>query len=104
MPRLQPQTLALCLVTLAIITVANLRGVREVGALFIVALPPLKKPTPPTLAPAPAESAAPKPKPAAPQLSTAVLSLDECPPRRLEDVRPLGTLGQDVERSPPTVP
>ena len=36
MPRLQPQTLALCLVTLAIITVANLRGVREVGALFMV--------------------------------------------------------------------
>ena len=33
-PRLQPHILALCLVTLAVITLANLRGVREVGALF----------------------------------------------------------------------
>jgi amino acid transporter len=33
-PRLQPHTLALCLLTLAVITLANLRGVREVGALF----------------------------------------------------------------------
>ena len=35
-PRLQPHTLALCLATLAIIAVANLRGVREVGALFLL--------------------------------------------------------------------
>ena len=33
-PRLQPHILAMCLVTLVIITAANLRGVREVGALF----------------------------------------------------------------------
>jgi len=35
-PRLQPHILALCLVTLVVITVANLRGVREVGALFML--------------------------------------------------------------------
>jgi amino acid transporter len=35
-PRLQPHTLALCLVTLVVITIANLRGVREVGALFML--------------------------------------------------------------------
>jgi amino acid transporter len=35
-PRLQPHTLALCLVTLVLLTVANLRGVREVGALFML--------------------------------------------------------------------
>src|SRR6266849_10110824 len=33
-PRLQPWTLLLCLVILAIITVVNLRGVRETGLLF----------------------------------------------------------------------
>ena len=35
-PRLQPHILALCHVTLVVITVANLRGVREVGALFML--------------------------------------------------------------------
>jgi amino acid transporter len=35
-PRWQPYTLALCLLTLTIVTVANLRGVREVGALFLL--------------------------------------------------------------------
>ncbi len=35
-PRLQPQTLALCLGILAIITIINLRGVRQVGAIFMV--------------------------------------------------------------------
>src|ERR1700736_6349590 len=35
-PRLQPHTLALCLVILVIITVINLRGVRETGAVFMV--------------------------------------------------------------------
>src|SRR5204863_4088151 len=34
-PRLQPYTLTLCLVILAVITLANLRGVREPGALFM---------------------------------------------------------------------
>jgi amino acid transporter len=33
-PRLQPRTLLLCLVILAIITLVNLRGVRETGLLF----------------------------------------------------------------------
>jgi amino acid transporter len=33
-PRLQPHTLPICLATLTILTVANLRGVREAGALF----------------------------------------------------------------------
>jgi amino acid transporter len=35
-PRLQPHTLALCLVTLVLITVANLRGVRQVGVIFML--------------------------------------------------------------------
>jgi len=35
-PRWQPHTLALCLVTLTIITIANLRGVRQVGAIFML--------------------------------------------------------------------
>jgi len=36
LPRLQPHTLALCLVILAIIALINLRGVREAGKLFMV--------------------------------------------------------------------
>lgn len=36
LPRWQEHTLALCLLTLAIITIANLRGVREVGGLFML--------------------------------------------------------------------
>lgn len=35
-PRLEPHTLALCLVTLLFITVANLRGVRQVGVIFML--------------------------------------------------------------------
>jgi len=35
-PRLQPHTLALCLAILAIVTLVNLRGVREAGLLFMV--------------------------------------------------------------------
>ena len=35
-PRLQPWTLLLCLVILAIITLVNLRGVRETGLLFMI--------------------------------------------------------------------
>jgi amino acid transporter len=35
-PRLQPQTLTLCLVILAVITIVNLRGVRQVGAVFML--------------------------------------------------------------------
>ncbi len=35
-PLLQPYTLALCLATLALITIVNLRGVRESGVAFIV--------------------------------------------------------------------
>jgi amino acid transporter len=36
LPRLQPYTLPLCLATLALITIVNLRGVRESGVAFIV--------------------------------------------------------------------
>jgi amino acid transporter len=35
-PSLQPHTLALCLAILAVITVVNLRGVREAGAIFLL--------------------------------------------------------------------
>jgi amino acid transporter len=35
-PQLQPHTLALCLAILAIVTLVNLRGVREAGLLFMV--------------------------------------------------------------------
>ncbi len=35
-PRLQPHTLAICLGILVIITIVNLRGVREAGAVFMV--------------------------------------------------------------------
>ena len=35
-PRLQPHTLAICLGILAIITIVNLRGVREAGAAFMI--------------------------------------------------------------------
>jgi amino acid transporter len=35
-PLFQPYTLALCLVILALITVVNLRGVRESGLAFVV--------------------------------------------------------------------
>jgi len=35
-PGLQPHTLLLCLVILAVITVVNLRGVRETGAVFLI--------------------------------------------------------------------
>ncbi|HLY16444.1 MAG TPA: APC family permease, partial [Bryobacteraceae bacterium] len=35
-PGLQPHTLLMCLVILAIITVVNLRGVRETGAVFLI--------------------------------------------------------------------
>src|ERR1700736_1954145 len=35
-PSLQPRTLSLCLVILLVITVVNLRGVRETGALFMI--------------------------------------------------------------------
>jgi amino acid transporter len=35
-PRLQPHTLALCLVILLILTIVNLRGMREAGVLFMV--------------------------------------------------------------------
>src|SRR5690348_12570076 len=35
-PRLQPETLPLCLLILAILAVVNLRGVKEAGAAFIV--------------------------------------------------------------------
>ena len=35
-PSLQPHTLALCLITLAILTILNLRGVREVGVAFMI--------------------------------------------------------------------
>ncbi|HVH72913.1 MAG TPA: APC family permease [Candidatus Dormibacteraeota bacterium] len=35
-PRLQPHTLALCLGILALITVVNLRGVRETGLIFMI--------------------------------------------------------------------
>ena len=35
-PELQPYTLPLCLATLALITVVNLRGVRESGLAFVV--------------------------------------------------------------------
>src|SRR5450755_4098565 len=34
-PRLQPHTLALCLVVLVILTVVNLRGVKEAGSAFV---------------------------------------------------------------------
>ena len=34
-PEFQPYTLALCLATLALITVVNLRGVRESGLAFV---------------------------------------------------------------------
>lgn len=40
------------------------------GALFVLALPPSKKPPPPSLAPAPTEPAPPRSKPPPPQLST----------------------------------
>ena len=36
MPSLEPRTLTLCLVILLAITLVNLRGVRETGALFMV--------------------------------------------------------------------
>ncbi len=36
LPRWQAHTLALCLLALAVITIANLRGVREVGLLFML--------------------------------------------------------------------
>src|SRR5258707_7358210 len=36
LPGLQPYTLALCLAVLAMITIVNLRGVRESGVAFIV--------------------------------------------------------------------
>src|SRR5580658_415311 len=36
MPQLQPHTLAICLAILALVTLANLRGVREAGLLFMV--------------------------------------------------------------------
>jgi amino acid transporter len=35
-PSLQPRTLMICLVILAIITVVNLRGVRDTGAIFLI--------------------------------------------------------------------
>ena len=35
-PSLQPHTVGLCLVILVIITIVNLRGVREAGAVFIL--------------------------------------------------------------------
>ena len=35
-PSLQPHTLAICLVILLLITLVNLRGVRETGAVFII--------------------------------------------------------------------
>ncbi len=35
-PKLQPHTLALCLVVLAVLTVLNLRGVREAGVIFMM--------------------------------------------------------------------
>lgn len=35
-PSLQPRTLPICLVILLIITLVNLRGVRETGALFMI--------------------------------------------------------------------
>jgi len=35
-PSLEPRTLTLCLVILLLITIVNLRGVRETGALFMV--------------------------------------------------------------------
>ncbi len=36
LPKLQPHTIGLCLGTLVIITIVNLRGVRETGAVFII--------------------------------------------------------------------
>src|SRR6516165_9951718 len=36
LPRLQPYTLALCLATLVLITIVNLRGVRESGLAFVI--------------------------------------------------------------------
>src|SRR5258708_35643341 len=35
-PRLQPHTLALCLGILVIVTIVNLRGVREAGVFFMI--------------------------------------------------------------------
>src|SRR5271167_2057402 len=35
-PRLQPHTLILCLAILAVVTLVNLRGVRETGVVFLV--------------------------------------------------------------------
>src|SRR5579863_880959 len=35
-PQLQPHTLALCLLILAVVTIVNLRGVREAGVFFMV--------------------------------------------------------------------
>src|SRR6266478_4356949 len=36
MPQLQPHTLAMCLGILVVVTIVNLRGARETGALFMV--------------------------------------------------------------------
>lgn len=36
LPILQPYTLSLCLVVLLILTIVNLRGLREAGVLFVV--------------------------------------------------------------------
>jgi amino acid transporter len=36
LPRLQPHTLALCLIILVLIAIVNLRGMREAGAVFLV--------------------------------------------------------------------
>ena len=35
-PRLQPYTLSLCVGILALLTIVNLRGVREPGVLFMI--------------------------------------------------------------------
>src|SRR5579862_5754446 len=35
-PQLQPHTLALCLMILAVVTIVNLRGVREAGVVFMI--------------------------------------------------------------------
>ncbi len=35
-PQLQPHTLVLCLAILVIVTIVNLRGVREAGVFFII--------------------------------------------------------------------